>query len=117
MFWTNCCSSCTPRSFFSIRENKLVGYTNDATLIVVVPFPGIRVTVAESLIHDHGKLSEWCDLWGMNLNVSKTKTVIVLGHAVCIPSPTLIIGGTVLKESNDLDIVGVTFDSKITFGL
>ena len=29
--------------------------------------------------------------------------------------PPLTIDGTVLKESNDLDIFGVTFDSKLTF--
>ena len=30
-------------------------------------------------------------------------------------SPTLTIGGTVLKESDDLVMLGVTFDSKMTF--
>ena len=30
-------------------------------------------------------------------------------------SPPLTIGGTVLKESDDLFILGVTFDSKMTF--
>ena len=30
-------------------------------------------------------------------------------------SPTLTIGGTVLKESSDLFILGVTFDSTMTF--
>ena len=30
-------------------------------------------------------------------------------------SPTLTIGGIVLKESDDLVILGVTFDSKMTF--
>ena len=30
-------------------------------------------------------------------------------------SPLLTIGGTVLKESDDLVILGVTFDSKMTF--
>ena len=30
-------------------------------------------------------------------------------------SPVLTIGGTVLKESDDLVILGVTFDSKMTF--
>ena len=29
--------------------------------------------------------------------------------------PSFTIGGTVLKESVDLDIFGVTFDSKMTF--
>ena len=30
-------------------------------------------------------------------------------------SPPLTIGGTILKESDDLAILGVTFDSKMTF--
>ena len=30
-------------------------------------------------------------------------------------APPLTIGGAVLKEPNDLDMLGVTFDSKITF--
>ena len=30
-------------------------------------------------------------------------------------SPPVTIGGTVLKESDDLVILGVTFDSKMTF--
>ena len=33
-----------------------------------------------------------------------------------IMSPPLTIDGTVLKEPDDLDILGVTFDSKLTFG-
>ena len=32
-----------------------------------------------------------------------------------LQSPALTIDGTVLKASNDLDILGVTFDSKLTF--
>ena len=37
---------------FSILENKLIGYAEDSTLIAVVPFQGVRVTVAESLSRD-----------------------------------------------------------------
>ena len=47
---------------FSILENKLIGYADDSTLMAVVPSPGVRVTVAESLIRDLGRVSEWCDL-------------------------------------------------------
>ena len=57
---------------FSILENKLLGYGDDSTLMAVVPSPGVRVTVAGSLVHDHGTVSEWCVLWGIKLNVSKT---------------------------------------------
>ena len=46
-------------------------------LMAVVPSLGVRVTVAESLIRDLGRVIEWCDLWGMKLNASKTKTMIV----------------------------------------
>ena len=46
-----------------ILENKLICYADDSTLIAVVPSPGVRVTVAESLSRDIVKVSEWCDLW------------------------------------------------------
>ena len=53
---------------------------------------------------------------GMKLNASKTKTMIVSRSRTMHPqSPPLTIGGTVLKESDDLIILGVTFDSKMTF--
>ena len=35
-------------------------------------------TVAESLIRDLGRVSEWCDLWRMKVNASKINTMIVL---------------------------------------
>ena len=57
---------------FSILENKLIGYADDSTLIYgCCAIPGVRVAV-----------SEWCDLWGMKLNASKTKTLIVVVGAL-----------------------------------
>ena len=68
-----------------------------------VSSPGIRVSVAESLIHDLDRVSEWCDRWRMKLNGSKTKTIIVsLSHTMHPQSPSLTFGGTVLKESDVL---------------
>ena len=79
-----------------------------------MPSPGVRVTVAESLIRDLGRVSEWCDLWGMKLYASMTKTRIVSMSRTMHPqSPPLIIGGTLLKDSDDLVILGLTFNSKI----
>ena len=71
---------------FSILENKLSGYTDDFTLIAVVPSPGVRVAVAEFLIRDRGRVSESCDLWGMKLNASKSKTMIVSRSSTMHPS-------------------------------
>ena len=80
-----------------------------------MPSLGIRVAVSESLIRDLGNVSEWCDIWGIKLNASKTKTMIVSRSRPMHPhSSPVTIGGTVLKESDDLVILGVTFDSKMT---
>ena len=101
---------------FSILENKLNGYADDSTLMAVVPSPGVRVAVAESLICDLGRVSEWCDLSVMKLNASKTKTMIVSRSRTMHPqSPPLTIGRTILNESDDLVILGMTFDLRITF--
>ena len=62
------------------------------------------------------KVSEWCDLWWMKLNVSKTMTLIFFRSRTMHPQPpALTIVGSVLNESDDLVILGVTFDSKMTF--
>ena len=101
---------------FSILENELIGYADDSTLMAVLPFPGARVAVAESLNRDLVRVNAWCDLYGMKLNASKTKIMIVSRSRTMHPQPPpLTIDGTVLKESDDLDILGVTFDSKLTF--
>ena len=102
--------------FFSILENKLIGYADDSNLMAVVPSSDARVTVAESLNRDLVRVNAWCDLWGIKLNSIKTKTMIVSRSRTMHPqSLPLIIDGTVLKESDALDILGVTFDSKLTF--
>ena len=56
------------------------------------------------------KFGEW------NLNESKTKTMIISRSRTMHPeSHPLTIGGTALKKFNDLVILEVTFDSKMTF--
>ena len=114
VFWACYWSSYTPRSLFPNLENKLIGYVNNSTWIPVVPSIGIRVTVAESLSRDLVKVSEWCDPWGMRLNTSKAM-IVSRSRTMHPQSPSPTIGRTVLKESDDLVIFGVTFDFKMTF--
>ena len=50
------------------------------------------------------------------MNESATMTMIVSRSRAMRPqSPPLTIGGTVLKESDDLVVLGVTIDTKIFF--
>ena len=65
---------------------------------------------------DLNRVSVWCNLWGMKLNASKTKTMLVSRSSTVHPQLTpLTLDGTVLKESADLVILGVTFNAKMTF--
>ena len=101
---------------FSIVENKLYGYADDSTLVAVVRSPGERVVVSESMNRDLNSVSVWCNLWGMKLNASKTKTMIVSRSRTVHPLLTpLTLDGTVLKQSADLVILRVTFDAWVTF--
>ena len=117
VFWTHYCFSATRQSFFPFW--KISRSVNDSTLVAGVPSAGIGVTcfsfrlfrqlgnviVTNSPIRDISNVSEWCDIWGMKLNASKTKTMIVSrSHTMHPQSPPLTIGRTVLKKSDDLDI-------------
>ena len=54
----------------------------------------------------------------MRLNASKTKTMILSRSRTMHPQPSrLTIGGTVLKESDDLVMLGVTFDPMMAFDM
>ena len=80
------------------------------SLVSVMPSPGVRVTLAKSLNRDLSKVSEWCDLWGMKLNASKTRTMMVTRSRTMYPqSPPLTIGRSLMT------LMGVAFDSKITY--
>ena len=72
--------------------------------------------MAESLKRDLSRVSEWCNLWGMKLNANKINTMTVSrAHTIHLQSLPLTAYGTGLNESDDLDIFGMTFDSKMTF--
>ena len=102
--------------FFSTVENKLYGYADDSTLVAVVPSRCKRVTDTESMNRDLNSVSVWCALWGTKLNMNKTKTRIVSWPRSVHPQSTpLTLDETLLKESADLVLLGVTFDAMMTF--
>ena len=116
MFRDCYCSSCTPRSFFFILENRLIGYADDSTLFSVVLSTCVRVAVAESPNRDLGNFSVRCDLWGMKLNASKTETTIVSRSCTKHPHTHPINYWRNCAEGVWWpDILGVTFDPKVTF--
>ena len=97
-------------------ENKLIAYADDATLVASIPSPNLRSSVAESLNRDLERIKDWCKLWGMKLNPLKTQSMIISRSRTLYPHhPDLRIDNAVLVTSNSFKILGVTFDSKLTF--
>ena len=104
------------RDMWTGLENELVAYADDATLVAVVPSPDQRRLVSESLNRDLAKISDWCKLWGMKLNASKTQSLIVSRSRTVVPNhPDLVIDGIVLQTCMSFKILGILFDSKFTF--
>lgn len=102
---------------FSILENTLVGYADDSTLLATVPFTRDRVSVTASLNRDLERILDWCTAWGMELNAAKTKSMVVSRSRTELPAfPALRVGGSVLTECKEMPILGVCFDSKLSFG-
>ena len=95
-FWPVAVSPVHLGAFFH-NGNKLIGHVGDSTFTAVMPTPGVRIALSESLISVLGSDSEWSDLLGMKLNASKTKTTIVYrSRTIHTQSPALTIGRTVL---------------------
>jgi len=101
---------------FSVVNNLLVGYADDATLVSVAQRPADREAVSRSLQSDLDSINSWCSTWGMHLNVGKTKTMTVSRSRTLLPRfPDIMLDGVALKKPAELEILGVSFDSKLTF--
>ena len=97
-------------------ENKIIQYADDTTLVAVVRSPEMRNQVASSLDRDLERVRNWYSRWGMKLNSTKTKTLLVSrSRTNNPPHPPLSVGNTFLAESEFLTILGVTYDSHLTF--
>ena len=97
-------------------DNKLVSYADDSTLYACVRSPDLRSAVAESLNNDLFKIQSWCRLWGMTLNPKKSNSILVSrSRTLFPPHPDLYINDQVIAQTDSLKLLGVLFDSKLTF--
>jgi hypothetical protein len=101
---------------FSITENTLVGYADDSTLIADISRPAARPDVEASLLRDLHAIEQWCSNWGMLLNPKKTKSLIISrSRTVVPPHASLSFDGVPIEDRSVLRILGVEFDTKLTF--
>ena len=65
---------------------------------------------------DFARLQEWCNRWCLMLNPNKTKALVIsTARTVSPPHVDLVLSGVYIRSSPNLDILGVKFDSKLTF--
>ena len=60
-----------------LLQNELVGYADDSSLLCRIPHPRDRSSVAASLNDDLAVISDWCSRWGMLVNPSKTRGMLI----------------------------------------
>ena len=99
-----------------LLQNELVGYADDSTLLCGIPNPRNRSSVAASMNDDLAVISDWCSRWGMLVNPSKTRRMLISRSRTVEPLfPYLLIDGSVVEMISELKILGVILDSKLTF--
>ena len=108
MFWTSYFLSCTPPNLFFMLGIYFSVMLMSQFSPAVVTFPGasIRIAVAVYLNCDFSKVSGWCDLWGMKLN--DMNAMMVSRSCTMLPQSPMLTSCDCAKESDDLDILGVT---------
>ena len=81
-----------------------------------IPHPRNRSSVAASLNDDLAVISDWCSRWGMLVNPSKMRGLLISRSRTVEPLfPDLLIDGSVVEMVSELKILGVILDSKLTF--
>ena len=104
------------REIFEMIENRIIVYAHDFTLLAVVHKPADRPAVVASLNRDLAIIHEWCNHWCMILNPNKTKALVVSRSAgLSPPHGDLVLSGVSIRAGPNLDILGVKFDSNLTF--
>ena len=65
---------------------------------------------------DLARIHEWCNHWCMILNPNKIKALVVSrSRTVSPPHGDLVLSGVSIRASANIDILGVKFNSKLTF--
>ena len=85
-----------------LLQNELVGYADDCTLVCRIPHPRNRSSVTASLNDDLAVISDWCSRWGMLVNPSKTRGMLISRSRTVDPLfPDLVIDGSVVQMVSD----------------
>ena len=76
---------------WSSLENQVVAYADDTSVYKSIPCSQDRSLAAESLMRDLCRINDWCLKWGMKLNPTKSKDLIISRSQLTPLTPPLIL--------------------------
>ena len=80
-------------------ESDMVLYSDDTTLTAVILSPAQRHEIAHKICRDIGKIHAWCEQWGMKLNPSKSRSLVISRSSTDLPRhPDLLVGGILFLD-------------------
>jgi hypothetical protein len=97
-----------------VCENELFLYADDSMLFAPIKRSANSITVAASLYRDLNNMKAWADKWKVTFEPTKCKTM-VLSRKRTPSKLELYFGACKLPSVEELEILGVTIDSKLTW--
>jgi hypothetical protein len=98
-------------------QSSLDQYADDSTLHHVIKSRADRADVASTINADLRTIHQWAATWCAKFNAAKTHALTISrAHDDATQHPPLLLDGTRLEEVEQLTIVGLTINRRLTWG-
>lgn len=94
---------------------KLSSFADDTTLYSIVRSITALPESARGLQAALSNLHEWGQRWRVRFEPAKSQRLVLSNHRKRLPTPDISFGNTPVPEAEQLKLLGVTFDSSLSF--
>jgi hypothetical protein len=98
-------------AYVGVNQSKLSAYADDTQIVHADQDP---VKVQETINSDLANVDKWYAENGMKRNYTKYQAIVM---EKCVIKPEFSCENTVIKNSDVLELLGVTVDEKLKFGM
>ena len=100
-----------------VKHSLIVGYTDDHTLLKIIPDKSDHVTAVSQFNEDLEVISQFGKIWQIRFAPNKTFSLLISLKRDLLPNPhpPLTMDDTVIPESNSIKVLGFKFDSLLTW--
>ena len=100
-----------------VKHSLIVGYADDHTLLKIISDKSDRLTAASQLNDDLVAISQFGKIWQIKFAPNKTFSVLISlkRDLSSCPHPPLIMDDTIIPETSSIKVLGIKFDSLLTW--